>query len=197
MLGEKKSEHWVPAHMTFWTQSWRPFLIFYNFRHFEAKIIHDSSIHLCKYSWSEAQIHSWRASWWNIGFLVVNILKIQPFKVSVLYAVFAIAAKLVEYWHNICLAWEQIQSTEYLPPWLSEPEQDGLLWPFWSILTFCSNNYPWYHSAMHLFLFIGSDTQLKSILVKYLPPGSIHVNPPSFVRSLRHFGIAENLRPGD
>ena len=25
----------------------------------------------------------------------------------------------------------------------------------------------------------------------------IHVNPPSFVRSLRHFGIAENLRPGD
>ena len=26
---------------------------------------------------------------------------------------------------------------------------------------------------------------------------SIHVNPPSFVRSLRHFGIAENLRPGD
>ena len=24
----------------------------------------------------------------------------------------------------------------------------------------------------------------------------IHVNPPSFVRSLRHFGIAENLRPG-
>ena len=24
-----------------------------------------------------------------------------------------------------------------------------------------------------------------------------HVNPPSFVRSLRHFGIAENLRPGD
>ena len=26
---------------------------------------------------------------------------------------------------------------------------------------------------------------------------SIHVNPPSFVRRLRHFGIAENLRPGD
>ena len=25
----------------------------------------------------------------------------------------------------------------------------------------------------------------------------IHVNPPSFVRSLRHFGIVENLRPGD
>ena len=25
----------------------------------------------------------------------------------------------------------------------------------------------------------------------------IHVNPPSFVRRLRHFGIAENLRPGD
>ena len=25
----------------------------------------------------------------------------------------------------------------------------------------------------------------------------IHVNPPSFVRSLRHFGIAENLRPRD
>ena len=25
----------------------------------------------------------------------------------------------------------------------------------------------------------------------------IHVNPPSFVRSLRHFDIAENLRPGD
>ena len=25
---------------------------------------------------------------------------------------------------------------------------------------------------------------------------NIHVNPPSFVRSLRHFGIAENLRPG-
>ena len=25
----------------------------------------------------------------------------------------------------------------------------------------------------------------------------MHVNPPSFVRSLRHFGIAENLRPGD
>ena len=25
----------------------------------------------------------------------------------------------------------------------------------------------------------------------------IHVNPPSLVRSLRHFGIAENLRPGD
>ena len=24
-----------------------------------------------------------------------------------------------------------------------------------------------YHSAMHLFLFLGSDTQLKSILVKY------------------------------
>ena len=24
-----------------------------------------------------------------------------------------------------------------------------------------------------------------------------HVNPPSFVRRLRHFGIAENLRPGD
>ena len=23
----KKSEHWVPAHMTFWTESWRPFLI--------------------------------------------------------------------------------------------------------------------------------------------------------------------------
>ena len=29
------------------------------------------------------------------------------------------------------------------------------------------------------------------------PPSSIPVNPPSFVRSLRHFGIAENLRPGD
>ena len=26
---------------------------------------------------------------------------------------------------------------------------------------------------------------------------SFFVNPPSFVRSLRHFGIAENLRPGD
>ena len=26
---------------------------------------------------------------------------------------------------------------------------------------------------------------------------SIHVNPPSFVRSLRHFGIVEILRPGD
>ena len=26
---------------------------------------------------------------------------------------------------------------------------------------------------------------------------SIHVNPPSLVRSLRHFGIAENLRPRD
>ena len=26
---------------------------------------------------------------------------------------------------------------------------------------------------------------------------SIHVNPPSFVRSLRHFDITENLRPGD
>ena len=26
---------------------------------------------------------------------------------------------------------------------------------------------------------------------------NIHVNPPSFVRRLRHFGIAENLRPGD
>ena len=25
----------------------------------------------------------------------------------------------------------------------------------------------------------------------------IHVNPPSFELSLRHFGIAENLRPGD
>ena len=25
----------------------------------------------------------------------------------------------------------------------------------------------------------------------------IHVNPPSFVRSLRHFGMDENLRPGD
>ena len=25
----------------------------------------------------------------------------------------------------------------------------------------------------------------------------IHVNPPSFVRSLRHFGMAQNLRPGD
>ena len=89
----KKSEHWVPAHMTFWTQSWRPFLIFFNFRHFEAKIIHDS-IHLCTYSCSEAQIHSWRAFWWTIGILVVKILKIQPFKVSVLYAVFALATKM-------------------------------------------------------------------------------------------------------
>ena len=33
----------------------------------------------------------------------------------------------------------------------------------------------------------------------YATPTShyIHVNPPSFVRSLRHFDIAENLRPGD
>ena len=26
---------------------------------------------------------------------------------------------------------------------------------------------------------------------------SLHVNPPSFVQSLRHFAIAENLRPGN
>ena len=26
---------------------------------------------------------------------------------------------------------------------------------------------------------------------------SLHVNPPSFVRRLRHFGIPENLSPGD
>ena len=31
----------------------------------------------------------------------------------------------------------------------------------------------------------------------YLHTLPIHVNPPSFVRSLRHFDIAENLRPGD
>ena len=39
------------------------------------------------------------------GFLVVNILKIQPFKVSVLYAVFALAIKMstfeVSYLHYI------------------------------------------------------------------------------------------------
>ena len=28
-------------------------------------------------------------------------------------------------------------------------------------------------------------------------PDSIHVNPPSFVRRLRHFNFAENLRHGD
>ena len=27
--------------------------------------------------------------------------------------------------------------------------------------------------------------------------GCIHVNPPSLVRILRHFSIAENLSPGD
>ena len=37
------------------------------------------------------------------------------------------------------------------------------------------------------------DIWRKSILI----PIYIHVNPPSFVRRLRHFGIAENLRPGD
>ena len=35
-----------------------------------------------------------------------------------------------------------------------------------------------------------------SIITKKNQEG-IHVNPPSFVRSLRHFCIAENLRPGD
>ena len=33
--------------------------------------------------------------------------------------------------------------------------------------------------------------------IDHIPYYCIHVNPPSFVRSLRHFGIAENLRPGD
>ena len=37
----------------------------------------------------------------------------------------------------------------------------------------------------------------RLIVVSYVFWTCIHVNPPSFVRRLRHFGIAENLRPGD
>ena len=38
---------------------------------------------------------------------------------------------------------------------------------------------------------------IKKINCASLPPCNKHVNPPSFVRTLRHFGIVENLRPGD
>ena len=46
---------------------------------------------------------------------------------------------------------------------------------------------------------IGSHVLLKISMQKKfdLYVICIHVNPPSFVRSLRHFDIAENLRPGD
>ena len=42
-----------------------------------------------------------------------------------------------------------------------------------------------YSSIYGIYLFFRDST-------KYI---GLHVNPPSFVRSLRHFGIAENLRP--
>ena len=46
--------------------------------------IHDS-IHLCMYSGSEAQIHSWRAFWWNVGVEVVNILKMYSHSYFLFY----------------------------------------------------------------------------------------------------------------
>ena len=37
----------------------------------------------------------------------------------------------------------------------------------------------------------------KTALLNLQMTHPIHVNPPSFVRSLRHFDVAENLRPED